>query len=179
MRKTMISFALVGAGLLTAACGGGGTADKAAPATPVAVGATSVPAATTEAAKPQEPKTVEAAKALEEKALDAYAAGDWRGVWDLYTKEGRAAITRDAYYRAQTECNPITGVDFRITGARMEGTDKAVVTYKRLNVAGTAEVRYEDGQWRHQPRPDSLKEYALGYDKMLDRWHDQGYCQED
>lgn len=170
MRKTIIAIGALGLALLAAGCGNGDTTE---PTTPAAPGAASV-----EAAKPQEPKTVEAAKALAQKEYDTYAAGDWKGAWDLWTKEGKDAISRDEYARLHTECKTITGVTFEITGARLEGEDKAIVNYKRMIAAGMSEIRYEDGQWRYQPDAESMADYAKGVDKVLAERRAAGSCEK-
>ncbi|OKI49892.1 hypothetical protein [Micromonospora sp. CB01531] len=113
-----------------------------------------------------------------QKEFDAYAAGDWKGAWDLWTKEGKTAITRDEYARLHTECKTITGLTFEITNARLEGEDKAVVNFKRSIVAGMSEIRYEDGQWRYQPDADSMADYAKGVDKVIAEGRASGRCEK-
>ncbi|MFI7075417.1 hypothetical protein [Micromonospora sediminicola] len=172
MRKTIIAVGALGLALLTAGCG---NEDTTEPTTPAAPGAASTEA---KADKPQEPKTVEAAKALAQKEYDTYAAGDWKGAWDLWTNEGKAAITRDEYARLHTECKTITGLTFEITGARLEGEDTAVVNFKRSIAAGMSEIRYEDGQWRYQPDAESMADYAKGVDKVIAEGQASGRCQK-
>ncbi|RZU77616.1 hypothetical protein EV384_6347 [Micromonospora kangleipakensis] len=174
MRKTIITIAALGVTLLAAACGTEGTPDQAGPA---ATGSAAAVAASP-AAAPKEPVTVEAAKTAAQKEFDAYAAGDWKGAWDLWTAEGKAAISRDEYARLHTECKTITGLTFEITGTRLEGEGKAVVTWKRSIVAGTADMRYEDGQWRYQPDADSMADYAKGVDKVLAERRAAGSCEK-
>jgi len=170
MRKTIIATGALGLALLAAGCGSEKTPD---PTSPAATGAASA-----EETKPQEPKTVEAAKALAQKEFDAYAAGDWKGAWDLWTTEGKAAISRDEYARLHTECKTITGLLFEITNARLEGENKAVVNYKRSIVAGMSEIRYEDGQWRYQPDAESMTDYAKGVDKVIAEGRASGRCEK-
>lgn len=87
MRKTVIAIGALGLALFAAGCGNGGTTESNTPAV--------TGAASADADKPQEPKTAEAAKTLAQKEFDTYAAGDWKGAWDLWTAEGKAAISRD------------------------------------------------------------------------------------
>lgn len=155
--------------LLVAACGTDSEAPPASqPGTSNDVPVTTAPAA--------EPKTVEAAKAAAQKEFDLFAAGDWGGTWDLWTSAGKAAISRDEYIRLHTECQTISGVTFEITNVRLEGADKATVTYKRLIAAGTGTMVYEDGAWRWQPQPDDMKDYAKGVDAVLKERRAAGSC---
>lgn len=123
-----------------------------------------------------EPKTVEAAKAAAQREFDYYAAGDWGGTWDLWTKAGKAAFSREDYIRLHTTCKTITGPTFEITGARLEGDSKAVVNYKRLTFADTGTMVYEGAAWRWQPQPEDMKDYATGVDAMLKKRRAEGSC---
>ncbi|MBQ1028854.1 hypothetical protein ACIP95_07435 [Micromonospora parva] len=170
MRKTIIVVAAVGVALLAAACG---TETK-----PEQTTASASSAAVAETKPAAEPKTVDAAKALAQREFDTYAAGDWKGAWDLWTSEGKAAISRDEYARLHTECKTITGLTFEITTSRLEGADTAIVNYKRSIAAGSSEVRYVDGQWRYQPDAESMADYAKGVDKVIAEGRASGRCEK-
>jgi hypothetical protein len=131
---------------------------------PAGATSTVVPPSPTKAGQPQ---TVEAAKAAAQAEFDAYAAGDWKGAWDLWTKAGKAAIARDDYARLHVTCKTQTGLTFEITTARLESPTVAVVNWKRLIVAGSHEMHYEDGQWRFQPDAAAMADYAKGVEKMI------------
>jgi hypothetical protein len=124
-----------------------------------------------------DPMTVEAAQAAAEHELDAYAAGDWAGAWDLWTAAGQAAISREEYVRLHTECGTLTGIMFEITNARLEGDDQAVVTWERLIATGAAIMIYEDGVWRYQPEDDDMADYAKGVDQILEERRADGSCE--
>lgn len=159
MRKVLTIAAVTFAALTLAT----GCSDKPQPAD-------SPPPATTSAASPTpaaEPRTADAARAAAQREFDAYAAGDWAGAWDLWTAAGKQAMPRADYVRLHTECKTLTGLTFEITGARLEGESKAIVTWKRSIAAGTATMVYEGGAWRYQPDPEAMAGYAKGIDKLI------------
>ena len=114
-----------------------------------------------------EPRTLDAAKALAQREGDAYAAGDWAGAWDLFTKAGKAAISRADYVRLHTTCKTLTGPAMTVKLIRAEGPDKAVVVYERLGFTFSYTLVYEDGQWRFQPDDEAMAGYAMGVDKLI------------
>jgi len=141
------------------------------PASTVAGGAqpssTSAPPTSPVSAPPSaEPRTLDAAKAAAQHEFDAYAAGDWAGAWDLWTAAGKAAMSRADYVRLHTECKTLTGIVFEITGARLEGESRAVVTWKRSIAAGKTTMLYEGGGWRYQPDAEAMAGYDKGIDKL-------------
>ncbi|NJC69133.1 hypothetical protein HC031_05285 [Planosporangium thailandense] len=150
------------------ACGGKASDTPAATATRSTAAASPTPSA--------EPKTVDAAKAAAQREFDLYAAGDWAGAWDLWTKAGKAAFSRSDYSRLHTECKTLTGLTFEITNARLENDTTAVVAYKRSIAAGTANMMYEDGGWRYQPDASSMADYAKGVDKLIADSKQEGRC---
>ena len=164
MRKPALILA---SALLAAAC------SSPADDTPTATETAAAPAVTTPAAQPQ---TVDAAKAAAQAEFDAYAAGDWQGTWDLWTAEGKAVISRNDYAKYHDTCKTITGLPFEITNARLEGTDTAIVTYKRATFSGKGEMRYEDGAWRWQPDAEDMAGYREGVDKMIADAKAEGGC---
>lgn len=170
MRKTIVTVVAICTALVAGACTSA-TGSSAPAGTPTVAATEPAPAPS-----PTEPQTAEAAKAAAERELNAYAAGDWRGAWDLWTAKGKAAISRDQYHGLHTACQTITGTLFEVTAARLESPTRAVVTYTRLIVAGTADMQYEDGAWRYQPDAEAMADYAKGVDKILAKRRADGAC---
>lgn len=125
--------------------------------------------------KESEPRTVEAARSVVELSFDRYMGGDYAGAWDLYSAEGKAAISRSEYVRLLTACPP-TKLPYEIVSARLESEDRAVVVVKLLGVAQSYESRYEDAAWRLQPRKEGLAEFALGVDAAVAKRKARGGC---
>jgi len=112
-------------------------------------------------------RTEAGARQTAQAELDAYAAGDWQGAWDLWTKAGKAAISRNDYQRLHTECETVTGIPFEVKTVRLEGPDRAVFTGERASFQFTYELHFEDGHWRYQPEAKSLADYAKGVDALI------------
>jgi hypothetical protein len=140
--------------------------------TPIAV---SAPPSAAAAATPAEEKTKGAAQKAAQAEFDAYAAGDWRGAWDLWTTEAQQALSRDDYDSFHATCKTVSGLTFEITNVRLEG-DKATVAWKRSIAAGTSEVRYEAGRWRYQPAVEDLTGYRKGLKVMIATAKKEGRC---
>jgi hypothetical protein len=162
MRTRLVILALASLPLLVASCG---TSKRPGPA-----------AIPTSAAPSAEPRTLDAAKALAQREGDAYAAGDWAGAWDLWTKAGKAAISRANYVRLHTTCKTVTGPPLTVKSIRAEGPDKAVVVYERLGFSLSYTLVYEDGQWRFQPDDKSMADYAKGIDRLIADQKAAGDC---
>lgn len=162
------------AGLVMAGCSDSPDSAPEAAGLPSAVATSAEPSPVPEG----EPRTVEAARAAAEREFSAYAAGDWAGAWDLWTAAGQTAISREEYVRLHTECGTLTGPLFEITNARLEGDDRAIVTFERVIAAGTAVMLYEDGAWRYQPDDDAMADYAKGVDQALADRRAEGGCDE-
>jgi hypothetical protein len=172
VRKPTLTVVALTALFAITACSGDADTDRGGNS---AVGATSSVAAASPTSAGQ-PQTIEAARAAAQAELDAYAAGDWKGAWDLWTKTGKAAISRDDYARLHVTCKTQTGITFEITTMRLESPSVAVVNWKRLIVVGSHEMHYEDGQWRFQPDAAAMADYAKGIDKIIADRKADGNC---
>jgi hypothetical protein len=112
-------------------------------------------------------RSADAATRAANAELTAYAAGDWRGAWDLWTAAGKQAISRTDYQRYHTECQTITGIPFQIKTLRLEGDSEAVLVVERQGVQFSYSFFYEDHAWRFQPDTDAMASYAKGVDKLI------------
>lgn len=172
MRTVCLAMLLAVLAVVTG-CGGDGEPE---PLTTVsgAQGGTETPTTVT---SPSEPQTVEAAKALAQAQVDAFAAGDYAGTWDMWSAEGKAAISREDYVRFNTECpSPIEGVAIDVTSARLENPTTSVVIIKTVGVTASYNVVYQDGKWRWQPNPDGMAKFATGVDAMVANGRSNGQC---
>lgn len=149
-------------GLLLAGCGGG-SEDGPAAAKPEG-----------EAVK-AEPRTKEAVEATAKEQADRYASGDFKGTWDMWTKAGKAAISRDDYAEMAETCE-LGGVPLEVSSVRLESDDEAVVRIGLGDITQSYSILYEDGMWRWQPNADSIKTYALGKSGAIKALKADGAC---
>lgn len=170
-RSLAVPAALAAASLALAACGTGNepAAESTLTAKASAGPARAVP-------EPVQEKTEEAAKSAAQAEFDAYAAGDWKGAWDLWTTTAQTALPRDDYDRWHTTCDTLTGVVFEITNVRLDGDTTATVAWRRSIAAGTSTMRYEGGRWRYQPADDDMADYRLGVEALIEKEKEAGRC---
>ena len=171
IKKSVLTGLLLAAAFTAGCDSGSEAAQNPLSATDVA---TTTAVSTTPLAEPQ---TVEAAKALAERQVEAFAAGDYAGTWDMWSAAGKAAISREEYTRIFTECREVAGgVPITVKTARLENPTTAVVTIDRLGFGATYTVLYEDGAWRWQPSADSMADFAKGADVIIAERRSRGSC---
>lgn len=154
-----------------ASCSGDGgdasdnnSASPSAPTSPTATSASS-----------DDSTSVDAAKAVAQEEADRYSAQDYGGAWDLWTTEGKKAISRTDYEKLHAAC-PGPGVAYDIENVRIESPGKAIARLSVMGFKQAYELRYEDGSWRWQSTADDMKDYALGVDKMIAKKKAEGSC---
>lgn len=127
-----------------------------------------------------EPKTAAAAKAKAVTLFRRNAAGDYAGVWDGYTTELQALVSRSDYVRFSKSCTGPdgTGVVAKVTDIRAEGEDY-VVTVELLGVAASRTMTYEKGEWRMRPTAEAVAGWKSGVDAYLTKQHREGACLAD
>ncbi len=123
-----------------------------------------------------DPRTVAAAKTAVE-AVDRQLSGDYAGAWELYTADGKAAISKDDFVRLQTACPPKSrGQQARALEGRLEDPNTAVI---RIEVAGQTAartMRYEDGRWLIEPSDSAMADFKLGVDQAIAKEKAAGNC---
>ena len=73
-----------------------------------------------------DPQTLEAATAAAQEIADRQTSGDFAGVWRLMSKRVRDNMSETDFVAFSQVCKP-TGFPIKVTGVRMEGSDKAIV----------------------------------------------------
>ncbi len=135
-----------------------------------------VPATPATRAPSNDPRTVAAAK-VAVGAVDRQLAGDYAGAWELYTADGKAAVSKDGFVRLQTACPPKAhGQQARALEGRLEDPNTAVI---RVEVAGqtTARaMRNEGGQWHIEPSDSAMADFKLGVDQAIAKQKAAGNC---
>jgi len=132
-------------------------------------------AAAAAAAGGPEPKTVEGARSAAQTVFDRFSGGDYAGAWDMYTAQGKQAISQADYIKLSTAC-ATKGLAIQLTSARMEGTDKAVVIAKQLVRAQSYTMVYENDKWKLEPAKEGLALYKAGADKAIAAQKKAGTC---
>jgi hypothetical protein len=122
-----------------------------------------------------EAKTVDGAKSAAQIVFDRFAGGDYSGAWDMYTAAGKAAITRADYVKLNETCSR-KGIAIKLSSARMDGTDKAIVIAKQLESAQSYTMIYEKDAWHLSPAPAGLALYKLGAVKAIAAQKKAGTC---
>lgn len=134
------------------------------------------PGSTTSAAPAStaEPKTAAAVKAMAQEEADRYSAGDWEGAWELWTAEGKAAVTAQDYARYHNTCTA-PGIPLKVVDVRVSG-DVATIRLEALGFQLAYKAKYEGGAWRWQPNASDLLDYRGGVDKMIKDAKAEGTC---
>ncbi len=171
MRKVWI----VAAGLVLAGCAGGGT--NAQPADTTSSSSSTSSTISSTPTPTAEPKTATAVKAMAQEEADRYSAGDWEGAWELWTAEGKAAVTAEDYARFHDTCST-SGVPLKVVNVRVQG-DVATIRIEALGFQQAYKAKYENGAWRWQPNASDLRDYRGGVDKMIKDGKADGSCDGD
>ena len=160
-RLGALALIAVAALSFTAGCSG----DDEAPAGNAAAAAAGGP----------EPKTIDGAKIAAQTVFDRFSGGDFAGAWEMYTAEGKQAISKDDYVKLNTACSR-KGLAIQLTSARMEGTDRAVVIAKQLVAAQSYTMVYEGTAWKLEPAKEGLALYRQGAAKAIAAQKKAGTC---
>jgi hypothetical protein len=132
------------------------------------------PAAAQAAAGP-EPRTIDGARAAAQTVFDRFSGGDFAGAWEMYTKAGKQAISKDDYVKLNEACSR-KGLAIQLTSARMEGTDRAIVIAKQLVAAQSYTMVYENTAWKLEPAKEGLALYKQGAAKAIAAQKKAGTC---
>lgn len=122
-----------------------------------------------------QPQTEAAVRALAQEEADRFAAQDYAGAWDLWSKAGKAAISREDYSRMSETCQS-GGVPLKVSSVRMESPTEAVVRIGLGDFQSAYPVIYEAGQWRWQPKASDMADYRLGVDELIAKRKAAGEC---
>lgn len=141
------------------------------PTSPAAISTTVAPTPTPAA----EPMTTDAAKAAAQEFFDRHTSGDFAGAWELYSDEGKAAITQADYVRFKESCPGVQGIKVKIVSVRLQGAT-AIVRIEALGLTVSYTLKYEHGQWLMQPDKETMADYATGVDAMIKSGKNAGTC---
>ena len=104
-----------------------------------------------------------------------YSSKDYAGAWDLWTKAGKATLSRTDYEKYHAVCGG-GGAPLEVKGVRLETPTEAVVRIGVGNFTSSYMPRYEDGQWRWQPTAEDMADYRLGVQQMIAKGKKDGSC---
>lgn len=132
---------------LAAGCSGGTDGGAPAPS-----GTSAAPSPTPSPTPTPDPQTLEAAAKVGQEYADRYTSLDYAGAWLLSAPRTRDGISQDDFVKLAEECDAEAVLPIKVTGVRLDGTEKAVV---RLSIEGlgavTREMEYVDGRWYQSP----------------------------
>lgn len=164
--SVLIAFTLTGCGSVT-------DSDSAAASS----SATSANAATATTA-PAQPKTLEAATAVAQEWVDRRAAGDYAGVWLLFSEQVREGISQEDYVTVSETCtSSLTKLPSTVKGVRLDGPDKAITRLEAMGLKLPADLVYEGGQWLLLPTPEFAEDLGKPVQQMIDERKAEGYCE--
>jgi len=128
-----------------------------------------------QAAGGPEPKNLDGAKLAAQTVFDRFAGGDFAGAWDMYTAAGQRAISKADYVQLNQACSR-KGLAIRLTSARMDGPDRAVVIARQLAAAQSYTMVYETTAWKLEPAQAGLALYRQGAVKAIAAQKKAGTC---
>lgn len=115
-----------------------------------------------------DPKTLEAATAAAQEWSDRRQAGDYAGVWLMYSEQIRDGISQDDYVALSETCqSSIQKMPVTVSGVRMEGPDRAIVRLKALGFPVQIDMAYEDGKWVMPPDADFAAELGKPVSQII------------
>jgi hypothetical protein len=97
-----------------------------------------------------QPQNLDAAIAAAQEKADRHSAGDFAGEWLLFTKDLRDRLPQQEFVEYSEACSK-TGLSIKVTGGRMDGSDRAIVRQELFGVVKPAAMAYEEGGWYKVP----------------------------
>jgi hypothetical protein len=97
--------------------------------------------------------------------LDHRAAGEYDGVWDMYTEPVHKVISKEDFVKLEKECP--TGRMYSVVSARMESDDRAVVEALYRSEKISIIMSYVDTQWRVKPTSDQMSTWSKGLEGAI------------
>jgi hypothetical protein len=122
-----------------------------------------------------QPKTEAAATAVVQEWLHRFTSGDFAGAWQLYTDEGKAAVSQADYITLNATCPSVQGTQITNVSVRVNG-DTAAGHAQVGNVVGTYALAYQHGEWLIEPTSSDLAEYKTGIDATIAFRKAEGEC---
>jgi hypothetical protein len=108
-----------------------------------------------------EPRTLQGAVVAAQLKISRYTSGNYAEEWLRFDKRFREAIRQDDYVNYATACakrsGRTTGLPSKLTGARLQDDDTAVVRVEYAGTKRTQVMIYEDGRWVGEPSPELAK----------------------
>ncbi|MCV7430842.1 hypothetical protein [Mycolicibacterium bacteremicum] len=115
-----------------------------------------------------DPQTLEAATAVAQEWSDRRQAGDYAGVWLMFTEQIRDGISQNDYVVLSETCqSSIQMMPVTVSGVRMEGSNRAVVRLKALGFLVQFDMAYEDGKWAVPPDPEFAAELGKPVSQII------------
>lgn len=112
-------------------------------------------------------RTENEARKVAKQELELTEQMDWCGAWELWTEEGKAAISCEDWGRFLEACDPGLGTPLALISVRVDD-DVATVVIERDGVRGSYKMHWEDDQWRWQPSERALADYRIGVDQLIE-----------
>jgi hypothetical protein len=118
-----------------------------------------------EPASPQRTATIysrdaDGAEAALLKFLDHRRAGEYDGVWEMYTEAVHQVISKEDFVKLEMECP--TGRMYSVLEAHMESDDRAAVEGLYRDEKIMIYMSYVDSQWRVKPTSDQMQLWSRG-----------------
>ena len=124
-----------------------------------------------------DPKTLEAATAAAQEWVDRRAAGDYEGVWLLYSKQIQEGISQSDYVTLSQACGKdLYKIPITVTGVRMDGDNRAIVRAKPLGFSVQLSMVYETGKWVVPPDADFASELGTPVSEIIASRKAAGRC---
>nr|ABP44454.1 hypothetical protein Mflv_1976 [Mycolicibacterium gilvum PYR-GCK] len=124
-----------------------------------------------------EPRTLDAATAAAQEFVDRRAAGDYAGVWLMYSRQVRDRISQSDYAKLSQTCgSSLEKVPVTATGVRLDGETRALVRVKPMGFSVQLPVVYENGEWFMAPSDDFAADLGKPVDQIIAERRADGRC---
>ncbi|MFC8448723.1 hypothetical protein [Kitasatospora sp. NPDC057223] len=160
-RRAVVGFTAVALAAVAAGCAS--TSQHSAPSAPP---------------QPPQPQSLQA-EGVASQEFGLLAGSGWAQAWSLWSESAQQAISQADFVRLNTECPTALGVPYVIRHSTTVDQNTVLIAWNRAGTTGSSTLVHESGRWRFVPDDESLAEYRLGPDALVQQRKAAGACRAD